>query len=140
MNPTLSDESSFIPSSINNQQTSDNNITTNKIINKQKKVLVVAKEKEIHLKRIVEADKVENADSILSTTPAIKPIITRPEVQFTHFMYVKVSSDFSPVNIRSVGYGYIKRIYVEGLLRVSDVKYSPEHDGGRLHNKYLYQK
>ena len=123
----------------NDERKQDQTTTTVKLSKKEKKVLSTAKNKEINLNRIIEANKSlfhYNAnDAILTTPPEVKPFIEISATDFALDMYVAVQSDFGVGKHRPAGCGYIKKLYTEGAIQYADIKYTPAHDGGRLHKK-----
>ena len=92
-----------------------------------------AEQKEANLNRIKEASKsllsYDASNSILTTAPEIKPYIKVNDNEFAIGSYVNVLADYSTGFNRPPGCGCVLRIAND----VIDVKYSPAHDGGRLH-------
>ena len=67
---------------------------------------------------------------ILFTSPDVKPYIVTTDLdRFTIGDYVQVLEDYTTGYNRPSGCGYVSRVTND----VVDVKFTPAHDGGRLH-------
>ena len=116
--------------------------TTVQLSKKQRKQLADAKQKEVDLNRITDAnisDIIYLEEGIRSFTspPERKPFL---ELDFKRGLsidlYVEVTSDFSPYFNRPFGCGFItdlRKCPDDSSKMVADVKYTKGYDGGRKH-------
>ena len=128
------------PPSDNNKRMHEPPNTTAQLTKKQKKALAKVEQKEANFNKISAANKTilsyDATKLVLITPPEIKPFIKDNDHTFTIGSYVEVLEDYTTGLNRPSGCGYVKQITND----VMDVKFTPAHDGGRLHKNIPISK
>ena len=111
---------------------------------KQLKELQKSQKRENYLARIKEANNIRyqnecaNLDILVPTPPERKNAVILHENNrpyLTRDSFVKVIQNTTAGNNRPAGFGYISECNGVGGAAFYSVKYTPAHDGGRIHKK-----
>lgn len=120
-------------------------IRKHNLLKNRRRSLAVAEQKELNIKRIVEANKrILSYDdtTVMTTAPEVKPYINTNMTNnvFRIGDYVEVSADFSAGYNRPAGCGYITKVETIDSTCIVSIKYTEAHDGGRTHGKISSSK